>query len=164
MKKLLTLSLFFTVFIGVSQNNLVNVLKKYNKNDVPYINPDDLDPENPELILLDTREKKEFEVSHIKNAKLVGYNHFNLKETETLIPDKTSKIVVYCTVGVRSEDIAEKLKKAGYNHVFNLFGGIIEWKNKAHPVFNEQNKTTDSIHTYSQSWSKWLTNGIKVYD
>ncbi|GAA4280747.1 rhodanese-like domain-containing protein [Gaetbulibacter aestuarii] len=147
-----------------SQNSLVNVLKKYNKNEVSYIMPDQLNPDNPKLILLDARENKEYQVSHIKNAKEVGYKHFDLKRTEALIPNKTSNIVVYCTIGVRSENIATKLKKAGYSNVFNLYGGIIEWKNKKHLVYNKQNKLTDSIHTFSKPWGKWLTNGISVYD
>lgn len=164
MKKRITFGFLFLGLMCFSQNSLVNVLKKHNKNDVPYILPDNLNPENPKLILLDAREKNEFDISHIKNAILVGYKHFNLKKTEIQIPNKSSRIIVYCTVGVRSEDIAEKLKKAGYKNVYNLYGGIIEWKNKKHLVYNKQNKVTDSIHTFSKPWSKWLINGIKVYD
>jgi len=33
---------------------------------------------------------------------------------------------VYCSLGIRSEVIAKKLKKAGYTNVFNLYGGIFE--------------------------------------
>ena len=147
-----------------AQNSLVNVLKKYNKNDIAYIRPDELSAEKASVILLDSREKKEFDTSHIKDAIFVGYDHFDLKKTESDIPDKNQKIVVYCTIGVRSEDIAEKLKLAGYKNVHNLFGGIIQWKNTKHPVYNNHNKITDSIHTYSKKWGRWLTNGIKVYE
>ena len=72
--------------------------------------------------------------------------------------------MVYCSLGVRSEDIAEQLKKAGYNKVKNLYGGIFEWKNNGFPIYNLENKETDSIHTFSMKWSKWLKKGIKVYD
>ena len=39
-------------------------------------------------------------------------------------------IIVYCSIGVRSEDIGEKLKELGYTKILNLYGGIFDWKNK----------------------------------
>ena len=78
--------------------------------------------------------------------------------------NKNSKIVVYCSLGVRSEDVAEKLKKAGYSNVYNLYGGIFEWKNNDLEVLNLNEKPTDSIHIYSKAWSKWLKKGVKVYE
>ena len=72
--------------------------------------------------------------------------------------------MVYCSLGVRSEDIAEKLKKAGYTAVFNLYGGIFEWKNKGFSVVDLQNKETQKVHAYSKNWGKWLLKGEKIYD
>jgi predicted sulfurtransferase len=69
---------------------------------------------------------------------------------------------VYCSLGVRSEDIAETLQKAGYTNIKNLYGGIFNWKNNNLPVVNRQQKPTDSVHVYSKQWGKWLTKGIKV--
>ena len=69
--------------------------------------------------------------------------------------------MVYCTLGVRSEDIAEQLKKAGYKNTYNLFGGIIEWKNNGHKVFNETGEETKKFHVSSKFWSKWLLKGEK---
>jgi rhodanese-related sulfurtransferase len=109
-------------------------------------------------------EKKEFEISHLKNTYFVGYTTFSLKETLKKIPNKKSKIVVYCSLGIRSEDIAEKLKVAGYTNILNLYGGIFEWKNKGNPVFDSNEKATDNIHVFSKEWSKWLLKGTKVYE
>ena len=121
-------------------------------------------PQASEVVLLDSREEKEYQTSHIKEAIRVGYDFFNLDSVQQKLPNKDSKIVVYCSVGVRSEDIAEKLKKAGYNNVYNLFGGIFEWKSNNFPVYNSAEKETDSIHTFNKVWSKWLKKGIKVYE
>ena len=111
-------------------------------------------------IYLDAHEKPEFEVSHIKNALWVGYDNFNLLRLKNI--PKDSKIIVYCSVGYRSEKIAKKLEKKGFTNVSNLYGGIFEWKHQNQTVFKNQ-KETDSIHTYDKQWSKWLFNGIKVY-
>ncbi len=149
---------------GFSQKSLSEVLDKYNKESIPYITAKDLFKKEKEIILLDAREASEFEVSHLKNAIFVGYDNFNLKKTIKKIDNKQQTIIVYCSLGIRSEDIAEKLKKAGYTNIYNLYGGIFEWKNNNFPVYNSKEKETDSIHTFNQEWSKWLKKGIKTYD
>ena len=114
--------------------------------------------------MLDSREKQEFETSHLKGAIFVGYDFFNMDSIEEQLQNRNAEIVVYCSLGIRSEDIAEKLKKAGYQNVKNLYGGIFEWKNNNLPVYNAAEKETDSVHTFSKAWSKWLIKGIKVYE
>lgn len=151
-------------FMLQAQKSLDKLLKKYNDNGVPYISVQELAIPKAEVILLDARELKEYEVSHIKNAICVGYDNFNLDEIKKQLPNKNDQIVVYCSLGIRSETIAEKLKKAGYKNVLNLYGGIFEWKNNNFPVYNAAKKETDSIHAFSLEWSKWLKKGIKVYE
>lgn len=111
--------------------------------------------------LLDCREKEEFEVSHIKGALYVGYNQFKKKNLPPINLNDT--IITYCSIGYRSEKIAEKLKKMGYTNVYNYFGSIFDWVNKGNPVYNLNNHKTDSIHCYSKVWGIWLQKGIKVY-
>ncbi|HAF78076.1 MAG TPA: rhodanese-like domain-containing protein, partial [Maribacter sp.] len=79
------------------------------------------------------------------------------------LPDKTQPIIVYCSIGVRSEDIGEKLKELGYTKILNLYGGIFDWKNKGGQVFNSKEIPTDSVHAFSRHWGKLLQEGIKVY-
>ncbi|WP_242131452.1 rhodanese-like domain-containing protein [Aestuariivivens marinum] len=163
MGNLIVLVLLF-VFKCHSQETLSGLLNTYNNNSVPYISVQELAASKTKTIVLDARESKEFEISHIKDAIHVGFDSFNLKNTTQKFNEKQLAIVVYCSLGVRSEDIAEQLKKAGYSNVKNLYGGIFEWKNSGFPVYDIKNKETDSIHTYSIEWGKWLKKGIKVYD
>lgn len=113
------------------------------------------------IIFLDTREADEYAVSHLKNAKWVGYKDFTLNRLHGI--PKQTPLVVYCSVGYRSEKIGEKLIKAGYTNVHNLYGSIFEWVNQGQPVFNNQGNLTETVHTYSRSWGKWLIRGKKVY-
>ena len=147
-----------------SQKTLNKLLKQHNKESIPYISVDSLAAQQNQPILLDSREKNEYKTSHLKNAIYVGYDFFNIDSVQQKLPNKNSKIVVYCSLGIRSEDVAEKLKKAGYTNIFNLYGGIFEWKNKNLEVYNSEEKETDSVHTFSKEWSKWLKKGTKVYD
>jgi rhodanese-related sulfurtransferase len=164
MKNLLIYILLLSSLLGYSQKNLSKLLKQKNTGSIPYITVDSLANNKEKFILLDSREKQEFETSHLKNAIFVGYDFFNIDSIEKQLPNRNAEIVVYCSLGIRSEDIAEKLKKAGYQNVKNLYGGIFEWKNKDLPIYNASEAETDSVHTYSKSWSKWLHNGKKVYD
>ncbi|MBC2844380.1 rhodanese-like domain-containing protein [Winogradskyella flava] len=150
--------------IGFAQKSISKLLKKHNTESIPYISVQELAMPDSEAIILDSREIKEYEVSHIKNAIQVGYDNFSIETVEEQITDKSKTIVVYCSVGIRSEDVGEKLKEAGYTNVYNLFGGIFEWKNNDFTVYDNANEPTENVHTFSKEWSKWLLKGIKIYD
>ena len=159
----------FILFLVVStttfgQKKLDKLLKKWNKRNVPYMSVETLALPKTKAILLDAREIKEYKVSHIKNAIFVGYDHFKMKEALTKLPkDKNAKIVVYCSLGIRSEIVAHQLIKKGYTNVFNLYGGIFEWKNNNFEVIDTLGNNTEKVHTFNKDWSKWLKKGKKVY-
>jgi rhodanese-related sulfurtransferase len=163
-KKHVLFLVFCIVAYGMNaQQSLDELLKQYNSKDVPYISVQELAMPKTKAIILDARESQEYQVSHLKDAIYVGYENFQLDNIAVHVPTKDDAIVVYCSLGIRSEVVAHKLKKAGYTNVKNLYGGIFEWKNKDFEVYNSEDRKTDSIHTFSQAWSKWLNRGIKVY-
>ncbi|TNJ43833.1 rhodanese-like domain-containing protein [Tamlana fucoidanivorans] len=165
MKHFIVIAFIFLISSSsFSQKQLEKLLQKENNGSIPYIHIRELVNSIDTIILLDARARKEYNISHLKNAQYIGYDFFNIDTIIKLIPEKTSQIVVYCSLGIRSEDIAVKLKQAGYSDVKNLYGGIFEWKNQGHKVYNLKEIETDSIHTFSKAWSKWLKKGIKVYD
>ncbi len=113
-------------------------------------------------IFLDARPQNEYRVGHIENAKRVGYEDFSMESVKHL--DKEQPIIVYCSVGYRSEKVAEKLKVKGFKNVHNLYGGLFEWANQNEPIYIQEKKT-DSIHGYNKLWGSWMKNKskIKVY-
>jgi len=110
--------------------------------------------ERDKVILLDTRELKEYKVSHIQGATYVGYDQPDYAVLNDI--PKDAEVVLYCSIGYRSEKIAEQLKAKGYKNVYNLYGSIFEWVNQGYPVVNENGATTDSLHTYNKRWSQWV--------
>ncbi|MFD2543374.1 rhodanese-like domain-containing protein [Lacinutrix gracilariae] len=163
--KLTSILLFFVAALpSTAQESLSQLLNKHNTKSVPYISVQELAMPKTEALILDTREWQEYQVSHIKNALHVGYTHFNLEETTKLLKDKQLQIVVYCSLGIRSEKIAQQLKDAGYTNIFNLYGGIFEWKNNNFPLYNLEKKETEYVHTFSKAWSKWLLKGNKIFN
>jgi rhodanese-related sulfurtransferase len=128
---------------------------------VPTISINQLVEEQEKYLLLDAREEEEYKVSHIPEAKYVGYDFFNLSKINDL--DKTKPVVVYCSIGYRSEKIGERLLQAGFQKVYNLYGSIFAWANAGLPMEDESGKTTNRIHGYNQSWSRWITsNQLKI--
>lgn len=111
-------------------------------------------------VFLDAREKEEFQVSHIKGARNVGYDHFTL---EGLNIPRTTPVIVYCSVGYRSEKVSEKLIAAGFTDVKNLYGGIFDWVNNGYSVYDAGGRVTKKVHAFSPEWGIWLEEGDKVY-
>ena len=84
-------------------------------------------------ILLDVRTAKEINRSYIRNAIFMDI-HDSAFETKLLTIDRARPVFVYCAIGVRSHDAATMLTKAGYTQVYDLKGGIINWKLAGLPV------------------------------
>ena len=111
-------------------------------------------------VFLDAREKREFEVSHLPGAVWVGYDDFQLEKVAQVA--RNQRVIVYCSVGYRSEKVSEKLLAAGFQDVSNLVGGIFEWVNDGQKLMDD-NGPTNRVHAYSKSWGIWLKRGQKVY-
>lgn len=122
---------------------------------VPQIGPEELAqrlkrPEQ-ELVLLDVREREEYEVSHLPGARHVDPDT-SISKLETMLP-KNTPIVTYCSVGYRSSALAKRLSEAGYKDVQNLEGSIFRWANEDRPL-ERGGMPADKVHPYSNYWGR----------
>lgn len=124
---------------------------------VPLIGVPELQNIQDEVFIFDTRKREEFEVSHIPGARYLGFKDFDLQRLQEI--PKDAKIVLYCSVGYRSEKIGERLQALGYTQVYNLYGSIFEWINEGNPVVDMQGNPVKKVHTYNRKWSKWVKEG-----
>jgi rhodanese-related sulfurtransferase len=129
----------------------------YLRGTVPVIDVDELYVNRDNMVILDAREPEEYRVSHIEGAVNIGYDNADYNILDNVPLD--AEIAVYCSIGYRSEKIAEKLADRGYRNVSNVYGGIFEWSNRNYMLINETGKQTDTLHTYSKRWSKWVNPG-----
>ena len=112
-----------------------------------------LESDPTSVLLLDARSEAEYEVGHLRGAV----------RTETLAAaldalsgfDGRATIVVYCSVGHRSSELAERLLARGVANVFNLEGSIFRWANEGRPVYRGARRVHE-VHPYDEEWARLL--------
>lgn len=104
-------------------------------------------------LLIDARAPQEYAVSHLRDAKRAA----TIEAARALLAGqpKDVVIVVYCSVGVRSAALAERLMRDGYRNVSNLEGSLFEWANRGHPVYRGSERA-DRVHPYDRNWGQLL--------
>lgn len=70
-------------------------------------------------LIVDVREKDEYEESHLEGAVNIPYTQI-VNKIEDYVDDKDSVIIVYCKSGKRSAIAAKSLSEAGYNNIYDL--------------------------------------------
>lgn len=112
--------------------------------------------QRPDLKVFDVRELDEYNTSHLPGA--IRYEEGVLDE---MLPN--APILVYCTVGLRSNGLAKELQKKGFTNVYEVKGGILSWANKGNVLQNSAGENTDTVHTYNTFFSPFLRSGKPVY-
>ena len=85
---------------------------------------------DPETIVLDARNKYEFETGSFRGAVNPNIDSFSqLPEfvAKNLNPNKHKKIAMFCTGGIRCEKFAPLMKDLGFAEVYQLEGGILRY-------------------------------------
>jgi phage shock protein E len=89
--------------------------------------------EQADAILIDVREKDDWEAGHIRNAIHLSRGIVEL-EIEEQVPDVNKPIVCYCGGGSRAALVADSLQKMGYTNVHSIAGGFRDWKSAGLPT------------------------------
>ncbi len=104
-------------------------------------------------LLIDVRARDEYAVSHIPGAvwaEKPGQIRAALRD----VPPERS-VVLYCSVGVRSSEVAAELMKDGRGNVSNLHGSIFQWANEGRAI-ERDGKPTGEVHPYNKKWGALL--------
>lgn len=158
-------SLLFMSLHLAGQNPIDKALARFNSGALPYIDTETAAvwQQKESVIFLDTRSIDEFKVSHLPKAQFIGYKEFDGENIDALNLEKSKQIVVYCSIGVRSEQIGLKLKELGYNNIYNLYGGIFLWYNQNRLIVDTDQKPTRKIHGYDKNWAKFIEGGTPSF-
>ena len=93
----------------------------------------ELAPLSPSVVIIDVREKDEWNAGHAANAI-----HLSRGVIESVIEEKVpaldTPILCYCSGGNRSALVADNLTKMGYINVASIAGGFAQWQKLRLPV------------------------------
>ena len=97
-----------------------------------YLNPEEWNEliADPEVIVIDTRNEYEVSLGTFKGAidpKTDNFRDFPDYVNKHLIDKKDKKIAMFCTGGIRCEKSTSYLKKMGFDEVYQLHGGILNY-------------------------------------
>lgn len=127
-KTIATAMIFFVLLINCKDQNNDTAI-------VELITVEEMDSllEMEKVQLVDVRTPQEYADGHIEGAINIDFTDENF---ETLLSgvDKSKPVAVYCGRGGRSGKCSAYMKKAGFTKIYDLDGGITEWKYKGKPV------------------------------
>lgn len=113
------------------------------------------------LIIFDTRQRSEYQVSHIRGATRVDPDI----DTEQFLQQygdriKGKTVIFYCSVGARSTELADRmssgLKLIGAKRILNLENGVFGWHNENRPLVSQSGQATELIHPYNGFWGRLI--------
>lgn len=81
--------------------------------------------ENPEIMILDVRERGEYSQGHIKESKNIPLGSLGYAE-DSLPKDKETPVITYCLSGARAQSACRVLNDLGYTNIYCL-GGLGDW-------------------------------------
>ncbi|MEO1167879.1 MAG: rhodanese-like domain-containing protein [Pseudomonadota bacterium] len=114
-----------------------------------------------EFVLFDVREADEFAVSHLPGAVLVDPG-MSAAEFATRFGEKLEgkRAIFYCSVGVRSSILADRVAKLVQNSTgntpVNLIGGLFKWRNEGRELVTDTGQPTGDIHPYDDYWGRLI--------
>ncbi|MAY21130.1 MAG: sulfurtransferase [Erythrobacteraceae bacterium] len=131
-------------------------------NNVEHIAADDFVAlDSDEFVLFDVREADEFAVSHLPGAVLVDPD-ITAAEFTTRFGDSLEgkRAIFYCSVGVRSSNLADRVAElvedSTGNAPVNLIGGLFKWRNEGRELVTASGQSTGDIHPYDDYWGRLI--------
>lgn len=93
--------------------------------------------EFPEAPIIDVRTPEEFSSGHLKSALNYNWNDSRFEQQIRTL-DKSKPVFVYCLSGGRSSAAATKMRANGFIEVYELEGGVMQWRNENLPLTKGQ--------------------------
>jgi molybdopterin/thiamine biosynthesis adenylyltransferase/rhodanese-related sulfurtransferase len=106
-------------------------------------------PEAEAPVLLDVRERDEYEQGFIPRAQWIPRGFLELK-VEDVVPDREREVIVYCAGGVRSALATRSLNEMGYTKISSMAGGFRAWKNAGHAFDRPRVLSPEQLKRYSR--------------
>ncbi len=88
---------------------------------------------NPDFVIIDVRTPAEFAGEHIENAVNMDFYSDTFRDELDKL-DKDKIYLIYCRSGGRSGSTLDIMAELNFNEVYNILGGINQWKTEGLPT------------------------------
>jgi molybdopterin/thiamine biosynthesis adenylyltransferase/rhodanese-related sulfurtransferase len=103
----------------------------------------------PRPVLLDVRERDEWEQGHIPGAIHIPRGNLESR-IDNAVPDRAAPVIVYCAAGNRSAYAAKTLNELGFGDVLSISGGFTQWKQNGHEWKTPRTLSAQQLERYSR--------------
>ncbi len=134
---------------AIAGGNLIQDRLKSIRGRVREVGPRDVATRKPGTLVIDVREKDEYEQGYIPGAVHITRGFLELEISE-VAPDPETPIVCYCAGGTRSLFAANDLLDLGYTNVKSLGGGFRKWKEEGQPFDRPRVLSPEQQKRYSR--------------
>ncbi|AMC11671.1 hypothetical protein Lupro_10510 [Lutibacter profundi] len=118
-----------------STNNIIVNTNQETKGKITLLSPSEFKEKSKDHQIIDVRTPMEFKEGYIEGAKNMNLKGDDFtKEISSL--DKDKPVYIYCKSGHRSGIAAKKMIELGFKEVYDLQGGILNWKQNNNKVKN----------------------------
>lgn len=156
MKRIIILSLLLVILLFSSFGQV---------SEIRQVNPEEFKEmiERAGGVLLDVRTRFEYKNGHIANSGQLNFYSFGFKKDLLMLP-KNEPIYLYCNTGWRSEKAAKILAENGYENVYNLEHGIMDWELKNLPVAIDPDAKPDTENKMEyEELARFIESGKPVF-
>jgi len=136
LKNLIVLTLSVSLFIGVT---LLAGCVRDETATIEDITPQEAfsliqdNMNNPDFVIIDVRTREEFSAERIENVTNIDFYSETFRDMLNNL-DKNKKYLIYCRSGARSGSALDIMAELNFNEVYNISGGIVQWKSEGFPT------------------------------
>ena len=116
--------------------------------------------ENKDIQLIDVRTPEEFGEDHLSNAVNINFNGNDFNQKINAL-DKSKKTMIYCLSGGRSGSALDYMSKNGFKEVYNMQGGILQWRAQNYPL-STASSSSDWKGMTKDEYAKLISGDIPV--
>lgn len=120
--------ILFVAVVFTSIRASINGVKKINHQQATML------MNREDAVVVDVRGDGEYKKGHILGSKLMPLSKFKNNDLASIEKYKDTPIIVVCNSGMTSNQACQMMQKLGFNDLYNLQGGITEWRNANLPL------------------------------
>ena len=122
----IALAILLVLLVGCAPSQTEDTEKTISYTSISAEEAKEIMETQPKAVILDVRERDEYEQGHIPDAVLLPVGTITAETTARFIASDDTPVLVYCRSGNRSKAASEALAELGYTQVYE-FGGIQDW-------------------------------------